>query len=61
MKLLRVKHLRESQTLVTVVLTEKSDTDDPGVTMQIRDRLRVGRASYNFNTKVWLWIYIYIK
>lgn len=32
MKLLRVKHLRESQTLVTVVLTEKSDTDDPGVT-----------------------------
>lgn len=31
MKLLRVRHLRESQTLVTVLLTEKSDTDDPGV------------------------------
>lgn len=27
-----VRHRRESQTLVTVVLTEKSDTDDPGVT-----------------------------
>lgn len=48
--------------MVTVVLTEKSDTDDPGVTeCRVRDRLGVGCASNNFNTKAWLWIYIYIQ